>query len=132
MTWLRFPRATLAFVLALLAVPAAAAEETSSPSDPYKSKFSGLPFAYYSPETKLAFGLGGVFNFRAGRNKETARTSSVWVFATYTLARQYSILLKPELYLKNNSLAFFGSLRYERSPQNFYGVGDDTEDAAGE
>jgi Omp85 superfamily domain len=133
MTKLHLKRASLALILAgLLGSPAAAADETAAGRDPYKPKISGLPFAYYSPETKLAFGLGGVFNFRTGQHKEKARTSSVWVFATYSLAKQYSILLKPEIYLKNNSLAFFGSLRYERSPQNFYGIGDDTEDAAGE
>jgi len=125
MTTLPLTRASLVLVLALLAVPAAAAEETSSKNGNYRSKISGMPFAYYSPETKLAFGLGGVFNFRAGRHKEKARTSSIWAYGTYTLAKQYSILLKPEIYLKNNSLTLFGSLRYERSPQYFYGVGDD-------
>lgn len=129
----RTPAVAGALILAALLRPAfAASGETPEKKDAYKSKISGLPFAYYSPETKLAFGLGGVFNFRTGRHKETARTSSVWVFATYTLAKQYSILIKPEIYLKNNSLGFFGSLRYERSPQNFYGVGDDTQDTAGE
>jgi outer membrane protein assembly factor BamA len=126
MTKLGFSRPALALVLAaLLGVPAAAADETSAESGSYKSKFSGMPFVYYSPETNLAFGLGGVFNFRAGRHKEKTRTSSIWAYGTYSLARQYSILFKPEIYLKNNSLSLFGTLRYERSPQYFYGVGDD-------
>jgi outer membrane protein assembly factor BamA len=116
----------------LLRVPMASADEPAGKSDPYKSKIAGLPFIYYSPETKLAFGLGGVYNFRAGRHKETTRTSSVWVYATYTLAKQYSLMLKPEIYLKNNSLCLFGSLRYDRSPQNFYGVGNDTPSTGGE
>jgi outer membrane protein assembly factor BamA len=123
--------ALAALLLALTAfvrLPAAAQEE----KDPYKSKIAGLPFVYYSPETKLAFGVGGVFNFRTGRSKATTRTSSVWAYATYTLAKQYSLLLKPEIYLKNNSLCLFGSLRYERSPQFFYGVGNDTASAAKE
>jgi len=119
------PLALLLFV-AVLGRTAAADEKPAEPKDAYKSKITGLPFVYYSPETKLAFGVGGVFNFRTGRDKERTRTSSIWAYGTYTLAKQYSLLLKPEIYLKNNSLALFGSLRYERSPQYFYGVGNDT------
>jgi outer membrane protein assembly factor BamA len=120
-------------LMALLGAQAAAQEELADETkDPYKSKIAGLPFVYYSPETRLAFGVGGVFNFRAGRAKETTRTSSVWAYATYTLAKQYSLLLKPEIYLKHNSLCLFGSLRYERSPQSFYGIGADTAAAAKE
>jgi hypothetical protein len=126
MTKLHLARASLVLILTvLLGAPAAAADETAPGSDSYKSKFSGLPFVYFSPETNLAFGLGGVYNFRAGQHKERTRTSSIWAYGTYTLAKQYSLLIKPEIYLKNNSLALFGSLRYERSPQFFYGVGAD-------
>jgi outer membrane protein assembly factor BamA len=97
--------------------------------DPYKARLIGLPFIFYSPETKLAFGAGGMLNFRAGRVKEEARTSSVWAFASYNLARQFNVLLKPEIYVKGNSLIFNGSLRFERAPQQFYGVGNDTQSA---
>jgi hypothetical protein len=106
--------------------PAAAAEEPAPERDPYKARLIGLPFVYYSPETKLAFGVGGVLNFRAGRLKEQTRTSSIWAYASYNLARQFTVLIKPEVYVKGNSLIFDGSLRYERTPQDFYGVGNDT------
>lgn len=130
------PRLRTALISVLLGLcvigPAAAADEPAETKDAYKSKIMGLPFIYYSPETKLAFGFGGVYNFRAGRHKEATRTSSVWAYATYTLAKQYSFLLKPEIYLKNNSLSLSGSLRYERSPQFFYGTGNDAPATAKE
>jgi outer membrane protein assembly factor BamA len=94
-------------------------------SDPYKARLIGVPFIYYSPETKLAFGGGGVLNFRAGRHKEEIRTSSVWAYASYNQARQFSVLVKPEIYLKGNSVYLHGNIRYERAPQLFYGVGND-------
>lgn len=120
-------RTTLIAVLLVCCVcgRVATADEPAETKAAYKSKIMGLPFVYYSPETKLAFGLGGVYNFRAGRHKEATRTSSVWAYATYTLAKQYSVLIKPEIYLKSNSLSLSGSLRYERSPQFFYGIGND-------
>ncbi|MCK7482531.1 MAG: hypothetical protein M0C28_39470 [Candidatus Moduliflexus flocculans] len=51
---------------------AAAAEEPAKEKNPYKARLIGVPFIYYSPETKLAFGGGGVVNFRAGRHKGDA------------------------------------------------------------
>ncbi|MGZ5554421.1 MAG: BamA/TamA family outer membrane protein [Candidatus Aminicenantales bacterium] len=110
----------------------AAAEEPAVKPDPYKARLLGLPFIYYSPETKLAFGVGSMLNFRAGRIKEEARTSSVWAFASYNLARQFNILIKPEIYVKGNSLIFNGGLQYQRAPQQFYGVGNATQSADGE
>jgi outer membrane protein assembly factor BamA len=112
--------------------PAAGAEEPVVPPKPYKARLIGIPFIYYSPETKLAFGAGSMLNFRAGRNKEAARTSSVWAFASYNLARQFSVLIKPEIYVQSNSLIFTGTLQYQRAPQLFYGVGNDTLSTDGE
>ena len=120
--------ASLALLLAVglsLRAPAAA-EETAAERDPHRARLIGLPFIYYTPETKLAFGAGGVFSFRAGQNKELARTSSVWAYASYNLARQFNVLIKPEIYLKANGLILSGVLHYERAPQKFYGVGNDT------
>ena len=119
-------RRIIALGVLLAAGSAAGAEEPAAAASPYKPKLVGIPFAYYTPETKLAFGAGGVFNFRAGREKERSRTSSIWAYASYNLARQFSVLLKPEIYVEGNSLIFDGRLRYERSPQFFYGIGNDT------
>lgn len=114
----------------LLRGPAAAAEDPVP--EPYRARLLGIPFIYYSPETKLAFGGGGVLNFRAGRHKETTRTSSVWAFASYTLVKQFNLYVKPEIYLRGNSLCLFGSIRYERTPQLFYGVENITLITSGE
>lgn len=115
-----------AALTAALALPRpAAAEDKPKDEDAYRARLIGVPFIYYSPETKLAFGGGGVFNFRAGRRKEESRTSSVWGYASYNTARQFSVLLKPEIFLKANSVYLHANIRYERAPQLFYGVGND-------
>lgn len=121
------PSALLMIALAVIsAFPArAGAEDPPAEQSPYKARLIGVPFIYYSPETKLAFGGGGVFNFRVGRQKEEIRTSTVWAYASYNLARQFHVLVKPEVYLKRNALFAHGDIRYERSPQLFYGVGND-------
>ena len=131
------PRRLLAIAVLLAAGlfprgPAAGAEDPVEPPNPYKARLVGIPFIYYSPETKLAFGAGGMLSFRAGRIKESARTSSVWAFASYNLARQFNVLIKPEIYVKGNSLIFTGTIQFQRTPQLFYGVGNDTQSTAGE
>ena len=123
---------TLLAVGLLLPGRAAVADEAAAAPNPYKARLIAIPFIYYSPETKLAFGGGGVLNFRAGRRKEETRTSSVWAFASYNLAKQFQVLIKPEIYLQSNSLFISGNIRYERTPQLFYGVGNDMPSTAEE
>jgi outer membrane protein assembly factor BamA len=121
----------LATALAVaLALPGRA--DKPKDKDTYKARLIGVPFIYYSPETKLAFGGGGVFNFRAGRRKEESRTSSIWGYASYNMARQFSVLVKPEIFLKANSVYLHANIRYERAPQLFYGIGNDMPAAAEE
>ncbi len=115
---------------------ATAGEEKKPPEkekkETYKPRLLGIPFVYYSPETKLAFGGGSILNFRAGKNKEQTRPSTVYAYASYNLAKQYTVLIKPEIYVQGNSLIFSGRIRYERTPQLFYGIGNDTADADAE
>jgi len=98
-------------------------QEPIKPKEAYKAHLIAFPFINYSPETKLAFGAGGILNFRAGRNKEQTRASTVWAFGTYTLARQFQVVVRPEIYFERNSFFLSGHLRYERTPQNFFGIG---------
>jgi outer membrane protein assembly factor BamA len=107
-------------------------KEPDNSKDAFKAHLIALPFIYYSPETKLAFGGGGILNFRAGRNKEQTRASTVWAFGTYTLARQFQIVVKPEIYFERNRFFLSGNLRYERTPQDFFGIGNDMPTTAEE
>ncbi len=130
------PLASL-LIVAVLAGPvrpsaAADGEEAAKGRETYRARVIGVPFAYYSPETKLAFGGGGVVNFRAGRRKAETRASSVWAYASYNLARQFNVMVKPEITLGGNDLYLGGLVRWERAPQKFFGVGDDMPDEAEE
>ena len=98
----------------------------------YKARLIAIPFIYYSPETKLAFGGGGVLNFRAGRRKAETRPSTVWAFGTYNLARQFQVVVKPDIYFERNSFFLSGNFRYERTPQKFFGIGNDMPSTAEE
>jgi outer membrane protein assembly factor BamA len=121
-----FVWSALAFGWPGLRAQEAAPAPDKDKKDSYKPRLLGLPFIYYSPETKLSFGGGSILNFRAGKDKSLTRPSTVYAYASYNLAKQFTVLVKPEIYVQGNSLIFSGRLRYERTPQLFYGIGDET------
>ncbi len=95
-----------------------------------RSSFVILPYAYYSPETKVAFGAGSIYSFRTGGAAE--RPSNVRIAATYTQLNQMILAFLPELYLRNERYYYTGFYGYYRYPDKFWGVGGDTPDGAEE
>lgn len=94
-----------------------------------KVGFTILPIVYYSPETKLAFGSGGLFTYRFGLFFKQSRPSTLYFAAVYTLMKQFSFQIKPEIYLKNNSFFLTGNFLAERFPTKFWGIGGNTEES---
>jgi outer membrane protein assembly factor BamA len=128
-------------LFALLAVSAAAfGQDTKTPQEDgtqaaviekeIKPNIILLPVIYYTPETKLALGAGGVINYRLGNDKKNTRPSSLWLMAVYTTHNQIQLSLKPEIYLTKNRYILGASLKYERFPREFYGIGDSVEGAS--
>jgi outer membrane protein assembly factor BamA len=91
-----------------------------------------LPLLYYTPETRVAFGVGGNMNFHLGRDRAATRPSSVWFFGIYTMNNQVQIQLNPEIYLPKNSFIVNSTVKYVRFPQKFYGIGSSVEASAAE
>jgi len=110
-----------------------AQEETGQPAqlepaEKNKVSLTALPILYYTPETKLAFGAGGLLTFRLGLVFKEARPSTLFFAGVYTQMKQYTLQLKPEIYLKNNSIFLTGNFLAERFPTKFWGVGPDTSE----
>jgi outer membrane protein assembly factor BamA len=91
-----------------------------------------LPLLYYTPETRVAFGVGGNMNFNLGRDKAKTRPSSIWFFAVYTMNNQVQIQLNPEIYFPKNVFVVNSTLKYVRFPQKFYGIGNSVSASAAE
>jgi len=100
---------------------------------PYKGE--GLvvfPLAMYSPETHV--GLGGLLVrfFRVGDSPVESRVSSFSVVALVTSRYQAIIELLPEIYWDNEDNLVAARLEYQRYPDSFWGIGDDTPEDAEE
>lgn len=91
-----------------------------------------LPVVYYSPETRLAGGVSGVFLFKSRLDSLTTR-SMVSSNAIYTFNDQIIIYNPFQVYTGRNRYFFNGEISFYRYPYVFAGIGnqhevdDDTE-----
>jgi outer membrane protein assembly factor BamA len=90
-----------------------------------KSGIAVLPVVFYTPETKLAFGVGGLYYFPLTSDKAVDRPSNIAFSGVYTQKKQTSIELNPDLYL-GHGYHIQAVLRYSDFPDYFYGVGNAT------
>lgn len=119
--------------LASLGFAAAPPQEPSSATEaPKKGGVIILPIVFYSPETHIAGGLGGLLTFRRAGAVTTERPSSIYFYAIYTQLKQFSMSWEPELYFRKEAWLVKGRLQIERYPDKFWGVGPAAPGAAEE
>ncbi|MVM30936.1 BamA/TamA family outer membrane protein [Spirosoma sp. HMF4905] len=116
----------LLFGLLLFAMQVKAQESRSDSERSKRAQFIPLPVIYYTPETKLGYGLLGVSLFRTD---STTRTSNVDFAIIHTLNRQtvveptYTVFTHREHYLLR------GMFLYTQFPEFYYGIGNETTDS---
>lgn len=82
----------------------------------------GYPYAFYTPETSFAFGVGGIVSFRTGPDS-VLRPSNVLLSAYYTSNRQYKMTVGHNLYASANRIAADLDASFGRFIDKFYGTG---------
>ncbi|MGB0525000.1 MAG: BamA/TamA family outer membrane protein [Flammeovirgaceae bacterium] len=83
-----------------------------------------VPVAYYSPETRLAGGLGGFYYFRFNKEDTLTRPSNINLAAIITQNRQLILQLPMQLAFQQNTYLFNGEVGYFKFPFRFYGTGN--------
>jgi len=91
-----------------------------------KSSFILLPILFYTPETKIAGGLGCLYYFRTSDHKVKTRPSSIWMGLIYTQKKQFFIDFYPDLYLKKEVYHLTGNFSFRKFPDKFFGIGNNT------
>lgn len=99
---------------------------------PKKGGIIVLPIAFYSPETKLAGGMGGLLTFRRAGARAAERPSSIYFYAIYTQKKQFSMAWEPEFYFDRETWLLKGRFLIERYPDKFWGTGPEAPDTAAE
>jgi len=127
----------LALVLLIHSAPAMAAG-TDTPADttqaPVKAtllstrtmQINAYPYAYYTPETELAFGAGGITTFYTNREDAILRPSKITASAYYSTKKQYKFSGCPVLYFAHNLTIVSANIDYGYYIDKFWGVGNET------
>lgn len=102
------------------------AQEESDSSDS-SLDFFGYPYAFYTPETNIAFGAGGMVYFRTS-NQKRLNLSSILLSGYYTINNQYNITLTPEIYFSRNTMISTGKINFGKFLDKFYGYGSNSEE----
>jgi hypothetical protein len=99
----------LAIVLAALAAATAGAVE-----------WAGLPYAYYTSDTGVAFGAYAAAFFRLPESLPETRDSYVQPLAIYTWKKQFRFDLNGDLYSPTGDWRLLAEDRYEKYPTVFW------------
>ncbi|MCU0414579.1 MAG: outer membrane protein assembly factor [Ignavibacteriaceae bacterium] len=92
---------------------------------------NAYPYIYYTPETELAFGAGGILIFYTSQSPVTLPSKLV-LGGYYSTKKQYKITLDPTFYFLDNNLFINLPLSYGYFVDRFYGIGPTSTDVGDE
>lgn len=93
-----------------------------------RNKFSFFPVAFYSPETKLAFGVLGAYTFYNKKDINQQYPSQVQIGAAYTFNKQVLFYFPFRIYTNKSKYTIYGEAGYYKYSYFFYGVGNNLPD----
>ena len=94
-----------------------------------KASFLPLPSFGYAQETGFQFGVGAIVGFYTDRADTLNRPSSLTLNLNYSTLKAYNLSSMIDIWGKGNKLHYLGELRFKRMPFNFYGIGNNTDEA---
>jgi outer membrane protein assembly factor BamA len=125
------PRVLLVAILLCPCVSAGflhGSEENAGKAAAPRSGFVVAPVVYYTPETRLAWGIVGIHHFRLGRIDRPSRLSHYRFNFIRTQNQQSVAQVDYELYLADDRFLIDGMTKYSYYPDRFYGIGNRTLD----
>lgn len=90
----------------------------------FKPKFNGYPYVFYTPETELAFGAGGIFVFYTAKDS-IIYPSKLGFGAYYSTLNNYKISANLAMYFFENRLYIRVPVSFGFFVDRYWGVGDD-------
>ncbi len=88
----------------------------------HQTRIKGYPYIYYTPETALAIGAGGIATFYTSREL-ILRPSKISLSGYYSTRKQYKISLTPQLYMLKNRIFLSGNINFGDFVDKFWGIG---------
>jgi len=101
-----------------------AQEQVQDSSDSKKTHLYAYPYAFYTPETKFAFGGGVILNFYTAENDK--KPSQALLGGYYSTNHNFYTSLNTHVYHKNTH--YHPWIYFAKVVDKFYGIGNDTPD----
>jgi len=97
-----------------------------------KIGFFLLPLLYYTPDTRAAAGLVGVYYFNTGKSDSLHKTrlSYTKLLGDYTQNKQLDFWSSWNIFTNEEKYLFKGEFRFRNFPDKFYGIGNASETGA--
>lgn len=80
----------------------------------------------FSPDFGVLVGGSALMTFRMNAKDTTMRRSVVPAAMAFMFKGGLNIVVKPQLFFKNDRFRIFGQFTYKNTQENFYGIGYDT------
>jgi outer membrane protein assembly factor BamA len=103
------------------------ADSTAADTSKSRTALSAYPYVYYTPETELAFGAGGIVTFYTA-DDQIIKPSKVVLSGYYSTKKQYSVTLNPSLYFLSNRYYASAKFDFGYFVDKFWGVGPGSVD----
>ncbi len=121
-------------VLVLLAGNSLTAQvpaDSTALAPPYRRRLTVLPYATYTPQTKVQFGVGGGLQFKwpGAAADPLTRPSYLASNLAYTTKGQWSVYQEASLYAPRNRWWLWARANVAYFPLFYYGIGPRTERA---
>ena len=96
-----------------------------------KYTFNGYPYVFYTPETELAVGAGGIVVFYTDSDS-IVKPSKIGFGGYYSTLKQYKISLNPSFYFLENKLFIKTPLSFGSFVDKFWGLGNESVETGSE
>jgi hypothetical protein len=103
-------------------------EDNAGKATAPRGGFVVAPVVYYTPETRLAWGIVGIHYFRLGERQRSTRLSHYRFNLIRTQKKQSIAQVDYELYLPGGRFLIDGMVKYSYFPDRFYGIGNRTRE----
>jgi len=96
---------------------------------PYKNNLVPSPSLTYSPETNVVIGVFALYQFKPKKADHLTRPSNLVAYGASSLYKQVTFRLNHSLLLPPaDNLFFNGTIEYKRWPEQYFGIGPDSEE----
>jgi outer membrane protein assembly factor BamA len=95
-------------------------------SEEKKNKLVILPVVFFTPLTKIAGGVGGIYYWRTLEDQLKESPSTILMDLIYTQRKQILAELTPSLFFKKGVYHLAGYLGFKNFSEKFYGIGPRT------